>query len=87
MLPLVLLVCAALAMVVPEWGIPVAIVCVIGALIGKHEDDARDAAYERAEAVGYDMSGDRRGDLAFDLVMVCLFLAPFLVYFFGGAGK
>ncbi len=84
MLPFVLLVCAGLAMVVPEWGVPIALVCVIGAMVGKHEDTNRDEAYERAEAVGYDMSGDRRGDLAFDLVMALLFLAPFLLYFFGG---
>lgn len=84
MLPFVLLACACLAMVVPEWGWPIALVCVIGALLGKHEDDNRDEAYERAEAVGYDMSGDRRGDMAFDLLMAILFLLPFLLYFFGG---
>lgn len=86
MLPMVLVIAGFGFLFMPELA-PVAVLCWIGAFIGMREDKNRDAAYERAEAVGFDMSGDRRGDMVFDWVMALLFLLPAIVYFFGGAGQ
>ena len=79
MLPFVLIV-RLLSFFVPGLE-PLALICALGALLGMHEDKNRDEAYERAEAVGYDMGGDRAWDFVGDLVLGFLFLLPFLVYF------
>ena len=78
MLPVILVICGLLLLGVGFW--PAAIVCFLGAVLGRRMDNEVERTTAHAEAVGHDMSKDRMADEVFNFGcgVVFLFIAIFV---------